>query len=115
MTRKPCVARHVLQAKVTVTCVSPPSTGLRTTQVPIFGMPWTFGLATGFILEAVGPALVIQLMFENASKGLGTGKGAATMKRGLVDHLRCPVAFDVNLRHEPVGAQIHSLQQRIPF
>jgi len=43
--------------------------------VPIFGMPATFGFALGFILKAIGPALVIQLMFETQSKGLGIGKG----------------------------------------
>ena len=44
--------------------------------IPIFGMPATFGFALGFILKAVGPALVIQLMFETQSKGLGVEKGA---------------------------------------
>ena len=44
--------------------------------IPIFGMSATFGFALGFILKAVGPALVIQLMFETQSKRLGTAKGA---------------------------------------
>lgn len=44
--------------------------------IPIFGMPATFGFALGFILKAIGPALVIQLMFETQSKGLGVDKGA---------------------------------------
>lgn len=44
--------------------------------IPIFGMSATFGFALGFILKAVGPALVIQLMFETQEKRLGTAKGA---------------------------------------
>lgn len=42
--------------------------------IPIFGMPPAFGFALGFILKAIGPALVIQLMFELQSTGLGVGK-----------------------------------------
>ena len=57
--------------------------------VPIFGMSWTFGMATGFILKAVGPALVIQLMFETASKRLGTAKGAS--QRPLQRHMLAPI------------------------
>lgn len=40
----------------------------------IFGMPATFAFAVGFILKAVGPALVIQCMFEVQQKRLGTAK-----------------------------------------
>lgn len=39
-----------------------------------FGMPVTFGFALGFILKAVGPALVIQCMFELQQKRLGAEK-----------------------------------------
>ena len=42
--------------------------------IPIFGMPPTFALALGFILKAVGPALVIQAMFEVQQKRLGSVK-----------------------------------------
>ncbi len=42
--------------------------------MPIFGMPPTFAFALGFILKAVGPALVIQAMFEVQQKRLGSGK-----------------------------------------
>lgn len=42
--------------------------------IPIFGMPPTFAFALGFILKAVGPALVIQSMFEVQQKRLGTVK-----------------------------------------
>ena len=45
--------------------------------IPIFGMSATFGFALGFILKAIGPALVIQLMFEVQEKRLGTAKGAS--------------------------------------
>lgn len=43
--------------------------------VAIFGMPATFAFALGFILKAVGPALVIQCMFDVQQKRLGTAKG----------------------------------------
>ncbi len=43
--------------------------------MPIFGMPPTFAFALGFILKAVGPALVIQSMFEVQQRRLGTVKG----------------------------------------
>ena len=49
--------------------------------IPIFGMPPAFGFALGFILKAIGPALVIQLMFELQSTGLGVGKGAFALER----------------------------------
>ncbi|EIE25667.1 hypothetical protein COCSUDRAFT_46326 [Coccomyxa subellipsoidea C-169] len=42
--------------------------------MPIFGMPPTFAFALGFILKAVGPALVIQSMFEVQQRRLGTVK-----------------------------------------
>ncbi len=42
--------------------------------MPIFGMPPTFAFALGFILKAVGPALVIQAMFEVQQKRLGSTK-----------------------------------------
>ena len=42
--------------------------------MPIFGMPPTFAFALGFILKAVGPALVIQAMFEVQQKRLGAVK-----------------------------------------
>lgn len=38
-------------------------------------MPATFAFALGFILKAVGPALVIQCMFDVQQKRLGTAKG----------------------------------------
>ena len=44
--------------------------------IAIFGMPPLFAFALGFILKAVGPALVIQCMFEVDQKRLGTLKGA---------------------------------------
>lgn len=43
--------------------------------IKLFAMPATFAFATGFILKAVGPALVIQCMFEVQQKRLGTAKG----------------------------------------
>ena len=43
--------------------------------IAIFGMPATFAFALGFILKAVGPALVIQCMFDVQQKRLGTAKG----------------------------------------
>ena len=43
--------------------------------VALFGMPTTFAFALGFILKAVGPALVIQCMFDVQQKRLGTAKG----------------------------------------
>ncbi len=42
--------------------------------VALFGMPATFAFALGFILKAVGPALVIQCMFDVQQKRLGTAK-----------------------------------------
>lgn len=47
--------------------------------VAIFGMPATFAFALGFILKAVGPALVIQCMFDVQQKRLGTAKGQLTI------------------------------------
>jgi len=40
----------------------------------LFGMPVTFAFALGFILTAIGPALVIQCMFEVQQKRLGLDK-----------------------------------------
>ena len=46
--------------------------------VALFGMPATFAFALGFILKAVGPALVIQCMFDVQQKRLGTAKSEFT-------------------------------------
>ena len=43
--------------------------------VALFSMPPLFGFSLGFILKAIGPALVIQLMFEVMARGLGLAKG----------------------------------------
>ena len=43
--------------------------------ISIFNMPATFAFALGFIMKAVGPALVIQCMFDVQQKRLGTVKG----------------------------------------
>jgi NhaP-type Na+/H+ or K+/H+ antiporter len=40
-----------------------------------FGMPWLLAYALGFILKAVGPAIVIQLMFDLQKRGWGVDKG----------------------------------------
>ena len=42
--------------------------------VALFGMSTTFAFALGFILKAIGPALVIQCMFEVQQKRLGLEK-----------------------------------------
>lgn len=42
--------------------------------VALFDVSALFGFALGFILKAIGPALVIQLMFELQQKRLGTAK-----------------------------------------
>jgi NhaP-type Na+/H+ or K+/H+ antiporter len=47
--------------------------------VALFGMTPLFGFALGFILKAVGPALVIQLMFELQQKRLGTDRRLPTI------------------------------------
>ena len=47
--------------------------------IKIFKMPATFAFATGFILKAVGPALVIQAMFEVQQKRLGIRKGTVQL------------------------------------
>ena len=44
----------------------------------IFDMPLLLGFTLGFILKAVGPAIVIQLMFDLQRKGRGVDKGAAS-------------------------------------
>ena len=41
----------------------------------VFGMPWLLSYALGFILKAVGPAIVIQLMFDLQKRGWGVNKG----------------------------------------
>ena len=41
----------------------------------VFGMPWLLAYSLGFILKAVGPAIVIQLMFDLQKRGLGVAKG----------------------------------------
>jgi NhaP-type Na+/H+ or K+/H+ antiporter len=55
--------------------------------VALFGMTPLFGFALGFILKAVGPALVIQLMFELQQKRLG----AERSKSGLLHCFRVAV------------------------
>ena len=51
--------------------------------IPIFGMPPLFAFALGFILKAVGPALVIQCMFEVQQKRLGTLKCAPPPRQAI--------------------------------
>ena len=41
----------------------------------VFGMPILLAFTLGFILKAVGPAIVIQLMFDLQRKGRGVDKG----------------------------------------
>ena len=45
----------------------------------VFGMPILLAFTLGFILKAVGPAIVIQLMFDLQRKGRGVDKGAPLM------------------------------------
>ena len=53
--------------------------------VALFGMTPLFGFALGFILKAIGPALVIQLMFELQQKRLGlTRSECRSYAAGLV-------------------------------
>ncbi len=47
--------------------------------IALFGMPPLFGFALGFILKAIGPALVIQLMFELQQKRLGLEKSECAL------------------------------------
>jgi solute carrier family 9B (sodium/hydrogen exchanger), member 1/2 len=47
---------------------------------PVFGMPWLMCYMLGFILTAVGPAIVIQLMFDLQKEGWGVDRGAQLMK-----------------------------------
>lgn len=51
--------------------------------IKIFGMPPTFAFATGFILKAIGPALVIQAMFEVQQRRLGIRKGESVAQHAL--------------------------------
>lgn len=44
--------------------------------VALFGMSPLFGFALGFILKAIGPALVIQLMFQLQQRRIGTASSA---------------------------------------
>ena len=52
----------------------------------VFGMPILLAFTLGFILKAVGPAIVIQLMFDLQRKGRGVDKGplAGCSSFGLV-------------------------------
>ena len=45
----------------------------------VFGMPILLAFTLGFILKAVGPAIVIQLMFDLQRKGRGVDKGAPSV------------------------------------
>lgn len=45
--------------------------------IALFGFSPLFGFALGFILKAIGPALVIQLMFELQQKRLGTANSTS--------------------------------------
>lgn len=47
--------------------------------IALFGFSPLFGFALGFILKAIGPALVIQLMFELQQKRLGTANDMPTV------------------------------------
>lgn len=47
--------------------------------IALFGFSPLFGFALGFILKAIGPALVIQLMFELQQKRLGTANNMPTV------------------------------------
>lgn len=54
--------------------------------IKIFGMPATFAFAVGFIMKAVGPALVIQCMFEVQQKRLGTAKSRRFLSSSCQAH-----------------------------
>ena len=69
--------------------------------IALFGMPTTFAFALGFILKAVGPALVIQCMFDVQQKRLGTAKGW---------HSGCCSYNDTCLRHKPLAHTIAEWQ-----
>ena len=43
--------------------------------MPILGLPKFYAYTLGFILKAVGPAIVIQTMFEVQKARLGVAKG----------------------------------------
>jgi hypothetical protein len=50
-----------------------------------------FAFAMGFILKAVGPALVMQLMFELQSKRLGTDRSELMLQLGRLITYRNPL------------------------
>lgn len=57
--------------------------------VALFGMTPLFGFALGFILKAIGPALVIQLMFEQQQKRLGTERSECELVCCWAVHSQC--------------------------
>ena len=68
--------------------------------IAFFRMPATFAFALGFILKAVGPALVIQCMFEVQQKRLGVAKCET-----LHAIRQCPpaaVPLVAGVQHQPV-------------
>ena len=69
--------------------------------VAFFNMPVTFAFALGFILKAVGPALVIQCMFEVQQKRLGVAK----CEDVVCAIQQCPLAavpLFADVQHQPV-------------
>ena len=60
----------------------------------IFDMPLLLGFTLGFILKAVGPAIVIQLMFDLQRRGRGVDKGAGSTHCPCVT-LHCTTHFHV--------------------
>ena len=74
----------------------------------VFGMPILLAFTLGFILKAVGPAIVIQLMFDLQRKGRGVDKGAPSV---YAQKLR--FAHGAGLQHAmPLGAcrdEIHDV------
>ena len=50
----------------------------------IFDMPLLLAFTLGFILKAVGPAIVIQLMFDLQRKGRGIDKGQGPCQPAVI-------------------------------
>ncbi|KAL3133331.1 hypothetical protein ABBQ38_007206 [Trebouxia sp. C0009 RCD-2024] len=81
--------------------------------IKIFGMPATFAFAVGFILKAVGPALVIQCMFEVQQRRLGTAKSipATVVAAASFDDMIAITGYTIfiDIAVTPPGNQVWSI------
>ncbi|KAJ1361586.1 Sodium/hydrogen exchanger 9B2 [Parelaphostrongylus tenuis] len=79
----------------------------------VFGWSIPMAFTCGFVLTAVSPAVIVPVMLELQSQGLGTRKGIPTLvlASAALDNIFCITAFSVTVTIvSSSGSSVYTLQ-----